>query len=85
MIKPNEITDKIDMRAILIYFSLTSMSWEDLYEKIRRKEADKEEEMRKVCAKHNGEKTKVIAIIDGNYPDGWKYSTKPPFVIEIIN
>ena len=39
MVKPNEITDKIDMRSILIYFSLTSMSWEDLYEKIRRKES----------------------------------------------
>ena len=85
MIKPNEITDKIDMRSILIYFSLTSMSWEDLYEKIRRKESVKEEDMRKVFAEHNVEKRKFITIIDENYPDEWKYSTKPPFVIEIIN
>ena len=81
----NKIIHEFKMSSILIYFSLTSTSWDDVFEKIRRKESVDEEDMKKVFAEHNVEKRKFITIIDENYPDEWKHSTKPPFVIEIIN
>ena len=85
MIKSNKKTDKFKMSSILIYFSLTSTSWDDVFERISRKESVAKADMDKVFAEHNVEKRKFITIIDENYPDEWKHSTKPPFVIEIIN
>ena len=75
----------MNLRSILIYFALTSTDWKDVYEKIRRRTSINKKDMDKVFAEHNVEKRKFITIIDENYPDEWKYSTKPPFVIEIIN
>ena len=77
--------NKMNIRSILIYFALTSTDWKDVYERIRRRESISKQDMDKVFAEHNVEKRKFITIIDENYPDEWKYSTKPPFVIEIIN
>lgn len=75
----------MNLRSILIYFALTSTSWEDMYERMRRRESISKKDMDKVFAEHNVEKRKFITLIDENYPDTLKCSKRPPFVIEIIN
>lgn len=75
----------MNLRSILIYFSLTSTSWEDMYEKIRRRTSINKKDMDKVFAEQNVEKRKFITLIDEDYPDSLKCSKRPPFVIEIIN
>ena len=75
----------MNIRSILIYFALTSTDWQDVYERIRRRESISKADMDKVFAENNVEKRKFVTIIDEGYPDSLKCSKRPPFVIEIIN
>lgn len=77
--------NKMNLRSILIYFALTSTDWKDVYERIRRRESISKKDMDKVFTEQNVEKRKFITLIDENYPDIFKCSKRPPFVIEIIN
>ena len=77
--------NKMNLRSILIYFALTSTDWKDMYERMRRRESISKQDMDKVFAEQNVEKRKFITLIDEDYPDIFKCSKRPPFVIEIIN
>lgn len=75
----------MNLRSILIYFALTSTDWKDVYEKLRLRTSIDKKDMDKVFTEQNVEKRKFITLIDENYPDIFKCSKRPPFVIEIIN
>lgn len=66
-------------RKLLIYFSIKySGDWNKIYEAVSNSEEVDEKEAEKVVS---NPKSKVVTILDDDYPQQLKFARKPPFVL----
>lgn len=68
-------------RKILIHFSMKYKGdWDAIYKAVSTNEVDPEDEIKKSCAKAQ-RASKVITLLDDEYPEYLKRGFKPPFVL----
>jgi DNA processing protein len=77
--KESYMSKQITGRKIIIYLAMKYQgNWNKIYEAIKQKELVSEEVVEETLSQL---KSKVVTIIDENYPEMLKKSYKPPFVL----